>query len=126
MPNGLIAADAEPAKLPASPNVPRNLALVAGGIAVIGWVGFISFGVAANGTWNDVQQRCGTGPCSPADSGLVASGRTYDTLANVSLGLGIAGLVAGGALLVWSIRSGTHHDVAVGVNGTSVTVGGRF
>ena len=105
---------------------PRNLAIVAGGVAIIGWIGFASFGVLANNTYNDVMQRCGMGPCSAADANTIANGRTYDTLANVSLGLGIAGLVAGTAFLVWSVKTGTHHDVAVGVNGTSLTLGGRF
>jgi hypothetical protein len=104
----------------------RNLAIAAGGIGLIGMAGFIAFGVSANSAWADVTSRCGTGPCTQVDAGTVSRGQTFDTLANVSLGVGIVGLLAGGGLLYWSIRTGAHQDVAVGFNGTSLTVGGRF
>ncbi|MEI8255017.1 MAG: hypothetical protein WCJ30_05030 [Deltaproteobacteria bacterium] len=107
--------------------LPRNLALVGAGVAVLGAVGFITFGVASNSSFADLQQRCGNAPCTdPADRSIAATGRTYDTLANVSLGLGIVGIAAGAACLVWSVRTGTRHEVAVGTSGTSITLAGRF
>ncbi len=105
----------------------RNLALVGGGVAVLGAVGLIAFGVAANSSWDDLAQRCHNAPCTdPADRAIADTGRTYDTLANVSLGIGIVGLAAGAAMLVWSIRAGSRHEVSVGTSGSSLTLAGRF
>lgn len=107
--------------------MPRNLAMVGAGIAILGAAGFVAFGVAANGAYADLVQRCGSTACTdPVDRSIASTGRAYDTLANVSLGVGIAGLVAGTALLVWSVRTGTRHDVALGTDGTSLTCRGRF
>ena len=104
----------------------RNIAIASAGVGVVGFIGLIAFGVAANSTYADIQMRCGNGPCSEGDRGAVATGQTFDTLANVGLAVGIVGILAGGAFLYWSYRTGTRQEVTVGSNGTSIFVGGRF
>jgi preprotein translocase subunit YajC len=80
---------------PATPSrgVSRNLAWVGFGIGAAGLIGFAAFGAAAGGTFSDLQTRCGNAPCPPSEQGTVNQGRTFTTAANVSLGVGIAGVV---------------------------------
>jgi hypothetical protein len=87
---------------PATPSrgVSRNLAWVGFGIGAAGLIGFAAFGAAAGGTFSDLQTRCGNAPCPPSEQGTVNQGRTFTTAANVSLGVGIAGVVAGVVLLI--------------------------
>lgn len=73
----------------------RNLAWIGFGLGAAGLIGFAAFGVAANGTFSDLQSRCGNTPCPESERGAVDQGRTFQTLTNVSLGVGIAGVVAG-------------------------------
>lgn len=67
-----------------------------------GAAGMLSFGVTgaltAN-TYAGLQARCGSSRCSANEQPAIDGGRATQTVANVSLGVGIVGLVAGAALL---------------------------
>lgn len=78
----------------------RNLAWIGFGVGAAGLITFAAFGAAASGTFSDLQTRCGNSPCPPSEQGTVDQGRTFTTAANVSLGVGIAGVVAGVVLLI--------------------------
>lgn len=90
--------------LPVTPPPPRgvsrNLAWIGFGVGAAGLIGFTAFGVAAGGTFSDLQTRCGNTACPASEQGTVNQGRTLTTAANVSLGVGIAGVVAGVVLLI--------------------------
>jgi hypothetical protein len=109
----------------------RTLALVVGGIGVAGFATFAIFGILDNGKYNDVKDACPTGVCSRALSDDAETGRTYQTIANVGLGVGIAGVVSSVVLFATApshtreqVASTTTPTVALGLG--SVSVKGRF
>lgn len=83
-----------------SGGVSRNLAWVGFGVGAVGLIGFAAFGATAGSTFSDLEARCGNAPCPESERGAIDRGRTFQTLTNVSLGLGIAGVVAGAVFLI--------------------------
>jgi hypothetical protein len=79
---------------PPRPTKLRPFAYVAGGIGVAGMATFAVFGLLSNSTYSDLRNTCPQG-CLPAHKSEVDSGVMQQTLANVGLGVGIAGLAAG-------------------------------
>jgi hypothetical protein len=103
------AAPAPVAEAPSStsPGSPlRTWAYVAGGVGVAGLLTFTIAGVMARSTYDDLNGACHGGPCSPDKDGEISSGKTQQTLANVGLGIGIAGVAAGATLFVLSMPKG--------------------
>jgi hypothetical protein len=84
-------------------------AFVAGGVGVVGFALFAAGGVLSSGTYSDLktlcmnQEGCPNGNRALANQ-KISSGNTQQTLADVGLGIGIAGLAAGAALFVVSTR----------------------
>jgi hypothetical protein len=75
----------------------RTYAYVAGGIGVAGLATFAILGSMSSSKFDDLQGVCKpTCPASKADE--ISSGRTQQTIANVGLGLGLAGVAAGATL----------------------------
>jgi hypothetical protein len=116
-----LTIDAQSGELPGGPPAPppptplpdtgpsplRTAAYVAGGVGVAGLVTFGIAGMMARSTYNDLNTTCNGGPC-PADKvGEISSGKTQQTIANVGLIVGIAGVAAGGTLFVLSLSKGT-------------------
>lgn len=93
-----------PASVPTPPPAPsgfsRNLAWIGFGVGAAGLIGFAAFGAAASGVFSDLEARCGNAPCPDSERGTVDQGRTFQTLTNVSLGVGIVGVVAGAVLFI--------------------------
>jgi hypothetical protein len=99
---------------PAAPPVPGEAAApareggggrIAGfvvlGLGAAGMATFAGAGVTANSRFNSISAACGGARCTdPGFSDQIASGRRLDLLANVGLGVGIAGLAAGTLLVV--------------------------
>jgi hypothetical protein len=81
----------------------RPYAYVAGGVAAAGFLTFVVAGVLSNGTYGDLQSKCGSGPCSSSFSDEISKGKTEQTIANVGLVLGVLGAAAGGTLFVLSM-----------------------
>jgi hypothetical protein len=81
----------------------RTYAYVAGGVGAIGLVTFVISGILANGTYSDLQSRCGSGPCPSSLSSEISRGKTEQTLANVGLVFGILGAGVGATLYVLSM-----------------------
>jgi len=70
------------------------------GLSAAGWAAFAVFGLLAKGQFDELDDDCGGGPCPPDRQADLDRGRTYETIANVGLGVGIGALVLGAALLL--------------------------
>ncbi len=79
-------------------------AIAGGGVAVVGLLMFAVGGVASNDTYNDLKNKCGTGPCPLSLAGEVSSGKTQQAIANTGAILGLIGLAAGATFFVlWAL-----------------------
>ena len=82
---------------PASPL--RTGAVIAGGFALAGLTTFVVAGAMSRATHADLEGACGGGPCPPGHQNEIDRGRTQQTIANVGLGVAIAG--AGAAITLF-------------------------
>jgi hypothetical protein len=84
-----------PAPLPVAGGEPPAwtipAAVVAGGFAVAGAGVFIGFGMKSTSIYDDLHAKCGTTGCGPQDRATADTGKRDQTIANVGLGVGIAG-----------------------------------
>jgi hypothetical protein len=110
--------------------VSRSLGWIGVGVGAAGLVGFAAFGALASSRFDDISSRCGGAvACSQDDLSLRDGGRTLTTLANVSLGVGIAGAVAATVLFLVgrpSQEPPAAPSVTVGLSGSGVSLGGVF
>lgn len=131
LPSKDAAADVPPPEeAPRKPGPLRMYAYVAGGVGAAGILGFVAFGAMGRSKESDLRDSCS--PDCPQSE--VDSVKTKYLLADVSLGLGIAGLGAGVALFFLSqpkSRSSSgdgalKFDVRTARDVTYATVSGRF
>ncbi len=120
-----LAPAKPPPPAPEDSGPPRTLAYVAGGVGAAGIVTFAVFGLMNNSTYSSLEEDCTAGRCPPERADDIDSGRTYQTLANVGLAVGVIGLGAGATLFVLSSSSGSE-SVSARLSPSSVTVGGKF
>ena len=124
----------EPVSESGKPGPLRPYAFVAGGVGVAGIAGFIILGAMGRSKQSELDGSCGlTHSCSPSDVNAI---KTKYLLADVSLGLGIAGLGTGVALFFLSQpksdkpknedAKGLHLDVRTRADGAVATVSGWF
>ena len=92
------------------------VAYTAGGVGIAGFVLFGVFGGLASSKYSDLKDSCPDKHCSPDLQNEADKGRTYQTVANVSLAVGIVGVAAGAGLLVWDLLD--KPDSGGGGNGT--------
>ncbi len=112
----------------------RTWAYVAGGVGVAGIVTFGVFGALNNGKHSKLEDECTGGVCPRDLESDRDTGRTYQTVANVGLVVGIVGLGAGTALYLMSDNKSEKQArkkppaprVDVAVSHRSVTVFGTF
>ena len=75
------------------------------GVAAVGVAGFVIFGVGraqAGDEFATLESECGAGPCTdPAYADVVDSGKQAETMAGIGLGIGIAGVLAGTAMIIF-------------------------
>jgi hypothetical protein len=81
----------------------RPYSYVAGGVGVAGFAVFGIFGAMEKSTYHNLQSACPGNACPPDKSSDISSGKTQETVANVGLVVGIAGIAAGATLLVLSL-----------------------
>jgi hypothetical protein len=75
------------------------------GVAAIGVGGIALFAVGsvkADDELATLEEACGQGPCTEASyQDVIDSGKQWETISYVGLGVGIAGVVAGTAMMIW-------------------------
>lgn len=102
-----------------------TLGYVSAGVGAVGLLGFTVFGIAANSDASALAERCVDYRCPESLAPVAERGRSYQTVANVSLGLGVVGVVAS-AYFFWPRVSTSLFDADVAVGPGNVTVRGRF
>ncbi len=105
-PEAPTAPDHEQARLP----LVLPLAIAAAGVGVGGAVMFGALGAKSRADYKSLQSACEGGMCPQSAQSEIDRGRRNQMLANVGLGIGIAGVAASGALFfVYSQRrTGLH------------------
>ncbi|WP_245678372.1 tetratricopeptide repeat protein [Chondromyces crocatus] len=98
-------------RVPESRRALRPYAYAAGGVGVAGLALFTVAGLMASSTYADLSETCG-GRCPPNRQSDVDAGKTQQTLANIGLIVGAAGLAAGATLFVLSITGSEASDAA--------------
>jgi hypothetical protein len=84
----------KPASSSSKPSWPIPAALVSGVVTLAGTAVFIGFGADSQSTFEALRDRCGPSSCGPDDRNEAETGERKQTLANIGLGVGIAGAVA--------------------------------
>lgn len=106
-------------------------AFIAGGVGLAGFATFAVFGVLSNSKFDSLEKDCPAGHCPPDRHDEIAAGQRFQTIANVGLGVGIAGVVVGTALFIVAGGSGREApersaSTRVGFGIGSVEVEGSF
>lgn len=104
----------------------RTWSYVAGGVGVAGLAAFTVFGLMAKSTYDDLNGACNGGPCPASKADEVNSGKTQQTVANVSLAVGLVGVAAGATLFVLSMPKSAPAGSAVVVGPGWAGVRGEF
>jgi hypothetical protein len=101
----------------------RGVSYALGGVAAASLVGFGIFGAFSHARYSKLEELCpDPTTCDPSYRWLATSGRTYQTLANVTLVA--SGVMLTGAVTTWILSLDGQSDIAVGAN--SVQLRGRF
>jgi hypothetical protein len=99
------------------------------GLGAAGMGAFAGAGLAAKSKFTTVQTECGGARCTDPKYGpIIDSGKTLTTVANLGLGVGVAGLV-GGALMIalgGPTKAPVPATVEVGPTGLLLRYGGTF
>jgi hypothetical protein len=102
----------------------RSAAFIAGGVAAAGVLGFGIFGALNESTFHDLRDKCSSASCAASQQSEIDRGRRYQLLANVGLGVAIAGAATGATLYVLSLSP--QRAVLASVGPGSVLITGRF
>jgi hypothetical protein len=102
----------------------RPFSYAAAGVGTAGLVAFGVLGTISNHEFDKLEHACPSGKaCGASYQDTATRGRTYQTLANVSLAVGVASIAAG--LVLWLVSlPGEHADVAA--TGDGVQLRGSF
>jgi hypothetical protein len=105
------------------------LAISAGALAVVGWVGVGVFFGLADARYRELEEACGAAPCPPALDGQIAEGETFDTLAYASIAVGAIGSALAIAFAVIASDAGGAdgaETTRLSIGPGSLAVDGRF
>ncbi|MBW2526834.1 MAG: hypothetical protein JRI23_21805 [Deltaproteobacteria bacterium] len=84
---------------------------VVAGVGVVGMTLFAVFGSMSNARFAEIEEECGSPPCTDAKyTDLIDEGETWDLVANIGLGVGAAGLVAGTVMIILGWPDGEGGD----------------
>jgi len=102
----------------------------AGGVGVAGLGTFAILGSMANSKFDDLEKACPNEQCPPEREGDIDDGERLQTFANISLGVGVAGVATGAALLIFGGGKGDEPkrkataELVIGIR--SIQVRGKF
>jgi len=85
----------------------RTWAYVAGGVGIAGFATFAIFGIMNNSKHKKLEDECNGNVCSSDLESDRDAGKTYQTIANIGLGVGIVGVAAGTVLFIVSSGGGS-------------------
>ena len=116
---------------PAAEPPPRQsnrmpLVLATAGVGVAGFVGFAVFGSQSRSRFDDLEASCPDHRCPTDLEDDIDSGKRAQLLANVSLGVGVAGLGVSAVLLATKRRAPREKSVSLWVSPTGVGIEGGF
>ncbi len=113
---------------PPSSSSLRTWAFVAGGVGVAGLATFGIFGALNQSKFHSLESDCQDGHCPPDRSSDIDTGRTYQTVANIGLVVGVVGVGAGVTLFMLGSKhtTGKSRGPWVAVGAGSVRAGGAF
>jgi len=92
----------------------RTVGLVVGGVGVAGLAVFTITGLMAKSTFNDLQAACPAGCTDASHLGQIDHGKSLQTTANISLGLGLVAL--GSGALLFLLGQGQRSDTSVSMS----------
>ena len=93
----------------------RTTGWVATGVGAVGIGLFAVFGAMSQSTYNDLNKACPTHvDCDPALADDIDTGASQQTIANVSLGVGLVAVAAGATALVIGLSDDDDTQVALG------------
>ncbi len=99
---------------PAPRGVPhQTLGWVGVGIGVVGFGSFAAFGLLNNNKFEDLEGQCSNNRCPSTLVEDAEDGRTYQTLANVGLGVGIAGTLMAAGFFIFGGNDGGSEDAVM-------------
>jgi hypothetical protein len=120
-------APVAPPPAPSSSTPLRTWAYVAGGVGGAGLITFAIFGAMTSSKYSSLESACPDKQCPPDKQGDIDAGKTYQTVANVGLGVGLVGIAAGATLFVLSLNQPKDESAPkVGLGLGTATVSGRF
>lgn len=118
------AAPPSPTTPPSSGGPPVSV-WIAGGVGIAGLAMFGVFGSMAKGKYDDLQ-TCSPN-CPESERSVADSGKSYQTIANVGLVVGVLGLATAGGILVFAPKKQPpSQSVGLAVGPGNVSVLGKF
>jgi len=105
-----------------------SFGLATAGLAVVGWGTFAVAGLLAKNAHDQLQADCPNG-CSDADHrGQINRGKTYQTVANLGLAVGVVGAVTGAALIYlgWPSNNAARASLEVAPGLVKISYRGSF
>jgi hypothetical protein len=115
---------------PASGVPLRTWAYVAGGVGVAGLATFGIFGAMSSSKYSSLESSCPGRRCGPGGQDDVNAGKSFQTIANVGLVLGVVGIGTGTTLFLLSRgrpkEGAAAREIRVQIGVGSVAMGGRF
>ena len=105
-----------------------TIGFVAAGLGAVGLGVFAVAGIQARSTYNRLQRECPSGCSDAAHRNDASDGRTYQTVANVSLALGIVGTLTSATLVYLGLITGsvTKPSVEVSLGLVKISYAGNF
>ena len=102
----------------------KPYAFAAGGVGLLGMAGFATFGTLSKSRYSSLEADCREGICPTSSQNDIDSGKQTQLLANISLGVGVAGVLTSGLLFILDGKK--KRAVDVHVSEKSVMLTGAF
>jgi tetratricopeptide (TPR) repeat protein len=98
----------------------------AAGVGTAGLALFAIAGLSAKNAHDDLQRECRSGACSDLEHrDRISNGKTHQRLANIGLGVGVTGLLAGATLLYFGYSGSPERGVSLDLEPHAARVGYR-